>query len=146
DAVSEGPGLPADTAAVEAGHDVELLVLADRAQRLRRDHAMDSRGEVLLQRASVELELSGPGHDRDPGHGLLAPTGPVRPVLGHLALSCLPAATAGRSRLVLAIRAAPRRGTLGRRCALAPRGRLRRRLPGRGLRGRPLGGALGGGP
>src|SRR5690625_577902 len=73
DRQAQRPGLPGRPAAVEVGVDVDAVEAVHRHQRRLDQLLVDLVGEVVLQAASVEVELAGAGHQPHPGDGLLAP-------------------------------------------------------------------------
>src|ERR671919_1728896 len=82
DAVAEGPGLAGDTATLEPGHHVDLLLLARGPQGRRGQDPLGPGREVLLERAPVEVEPPGPRRDPNPDHGFLPSAGRIHPRLG----------------------------------------------------------------
>src|SRR6266540_512682 len=83
DAVAQRAGLPGDTAAVEAGDDVVALQRVGDPQRLGDDAAVGRVGEVVLERATVQLERAGPLDQTYPCHRLLAAAGATGELRGN---------------------------------------------------------------
>src|SRR5580693_31224 len=77
-AEAQRAGLPGDATAGDPGHHVELTLAAERHERLVDQLLVHLVREVHVERAAVDQPLAGPGHDADPGDGLLAAAGAVR--------------------------------------------------------------------
>src|SRR6266508_3423500 len=75
DAVAQRAGLPGDPAAVEVGHDVVALERVGDPQRLGHQPAVGRVGELVLERAVIQLERAGPLEQPYPDDGLLAASG-----------------------------------------------------------------------
>src|SRR5215212_10434053 len=75
DGVAQGAGLAGDPAAVEVGEHVVALEGVADPQRLGDEPAVGRVGEVVLERAAVELERACPLDQPYPANGLLAAAG-----------------------------------------------------------------------
>src|ERR1700677_59924 len=74
-AEAQRAGLPGDTAAGDKGDDVKLVLRAQGHERLVDELLVHLVREVVLQRATVDLPLTGAGLDAHAGDRLLAATG-----------------------------------------------------------------------
>src|SRR4029453_1092615 len=75
DPQAERPRLAVDAPAGDRRDRVGVLVAPDRTERGLRDHPVDARREVVLERPAVDLELALPRDESHACHGLLATTG-----------------------------------------------------------------------
>src|SRR4029078_5308814 len=75
DAQAEGAGLAGGATAVDGGVDVVHRLGLRQAERLREDHAIGVRREVVGDVATVDRDLAFAGVEADPGDGLLAAAG-----------------------------------------------------------------------
>src|SRR5689334_14384531 len=74
DSVPDRAGLARRAAAGDRHVDVELLGRLARRERLLDDHLQNVVGEVLVERALVDGDGAGAGHEPDASHRCLAPS------------------------------------------------------------------------
>src|SRR4051794_33022287 len=125
DAVADRPRLARDAAAVDPDPDIDRLLVAAGDERLAGERLQVRTGEVVVEAAAVDLELTATGSHEDPGDGALALTGRLDQALG---LELYPGLVR-RERLL---------GSLGGRLGLDPRPLLGLSLDPRPLLGAEL--------